>query len=167
MTCFTDSNYGGSETNGRSTTAGCFTFGFAMISSMSRKQDPVTLSSIESKYVVACQIGKKVVWLRKLLSDLFTKPISPTMINCDNQSSFKMFEDHVFHERTKHINNKYHYIRILVQYGIMKLQYVLTDEQVVDVLTKYLPNNKFEYLRSMLCLVDITDFINEKCLEET
>jgi len=51
----------------------------------------------------------------------------------------------------------------------MKLQYVLTDERVADVLTKSLPNMKFEYLRSMLDLVDITDFVTKdvwKKLEE-
>ena len=49
----------------------------------------------------------------------------------------------------------------------MKLQYVPTDDQVADILTKSLPNKKFEYLRSMFGLVDIIDFVNEKCLEET
>ena len=65
--------------------------------------------------------------------------MDPTVINCDNQSSIKMSEDPIFHERTTHINNKYHYIRVV------KLQYILTDEQVADILTKSLPNKKFEY----------------------
>ena len=123
-----------------------------MISWMSRKEDPVALSSAEVEYVAACEVGKEVVWLRKLLSNLFSKPMDPTIINCDNQSSIKMFEDPVFHARTKHINNKYHYIRSLVQDGVVKLQYIIINEQVVDVLTKSLPNKKFEYFRSMLGL---------------
>jgi len=86
-----------------------------MISWMSRKQDPVSLSSAKAEYVVACEIGKEVVWLRKLWSVLFGKPISPTVINCDNQSYIKMFEDIVFHARMTHIKNKFHCIRSLVQ----------------------------------------------------
>lgn len=105
--------------------------------------------------------------MRKLLSDLFEKPLIPIAINCDNQSNIKMYEDHVIHRRTKHINNKHHYFISLVQDGFVKLQYVLINEQVDNVLTKSLPNKKFEYLRSILGLVDITDFVNEKCLEET
>jgi len=63
-----------------------------------------------------------------------------------------------FHARMKHINNKYHYIRILVQNGVVKLQYILADEQVVDVLMKPLPNKNFEYFRSMFGLVDVAYF---------
>jgi len=159
LTSFTDSDWGGSETNERSTTGGCFSFGSAMISCMSRKQDLVALSGVEEEYVVSCEVGKEVVWLRKLLSDLFEKTLDPTVINCDNKSSIKMSEDPIFHARTKHINNQYHYIRSLVQVGVIKLQYTLTDEHIADVLTKSLPNKKFEHFRSMLRLVDVTNLV--------
>lgn len=64
----------------------------AMISWMSRKQDHVALSSVEAKYVATCDVGKEVVWLRKLLLALFGKPLDPTVINCVNQSGIKLSE---------------------------------------------------------------------------
>ena len=163
---FTESDWGGYETNGRSTIGGCFSLGAAMISWMSRKQDHIALNSAEAEYVAACEIGKEVVWLRKLLTYLFEKSLGPTVINCDNQSCIKMSGDPMFHSRMKHINNKFHFIRNLVQGGIVKLEYVSTDEQVIDILTKALPNKKFEYLRNMLGLVDIVDCIDDKSVEE-
>ena len=42
---------------------------------MSRKQDTVALSSAEAEYVVAYEVSKEAVWLRKLLSDLFEGPM--------------------------------------------------------------------------------------------
>lgn len=84
------------------------------------------------------------------------------MINCDNKINIKMFEDLVLHDRKKHINNKYHYIRNFVQDGVVKLQYIPTDEQVTDVLTKYLLSKEFEYFRSILGLVDITDIVDRE-----
>jgi hypothetical protein len=55
-----------------------------------------------------------------------------------------MMENHVFHDESKHIEIRYHYIHDMVQRGAIKLQYVNMDEQVADVLTKPLSCVKFE-----------------------
>ena len=68
-----------------------------------------------------------------------------TVILCDNQSCMKMTENLVFHDKMKHIEIQYFYICDMVQKGVIKLQYVSTDEQVADVLTKPLSRVKFEH----------------------
>ena len=62
----------------------------------------------------------------------------------------KLLEKPVFHENSKHIDIKYHYIRDMVQRGVVKLHYVVTDEKIVNVLTKPLEILKFEYFREKL-----------------
>jgi len=64
-----------------------------------------------------------------------------------------MSENPVLHDRSKHIEIKYHYIRDMVEKGAMKLQYVATDEQTADVLTKSFPRVKLEYFRDKLGVV--------------
>jgi hypothetical protein len=54
-----------------------------------------------------------------------------------------MMKKLVFHDKLKHIEIWYHYIRDMVQRGALKLQYVGTDEKVADVLTKPLSRVKF------------------------
>ena len=76
-----------------------------------------------------------------------------TLILCDNQSFIKMTENPVFHDKSKHIEIQYHYICDMVKRGAIKLQYVSTDEQVVDVLTKPLSHVKFEHFRDKLGIV--------------
>ena len=66
-----------------------------------------------------------------------------------------MSENPVFHEKLKHIEIKYHYIRDMVQRGVVKLQYVAIDEQISDVLTKPLARVKFEYFRDKLGVLQI------------
>ena len=61
----------------------------------------------------------------------------------------------MFHDKSKHIEIKYHYIKDTVQRGALKLQYVVTDEQIADVLTKPLARVKFEYFREKLSVLQI------------
>ena len=61
----------------------------------------------------------------------------------------------MFHEKSKHIEIKYHYIRDMVQRGLVKLQYVVTGEHIADVLTKPLARLKFEYFREKLGVLQI------------
>ena len=56
----------------------------------------------------------------------------------------------VFHDKSKHIEIRYHFIRDMVQKGAVELQYIPTDDQTADVLTKPLPRVKFEYFRGRL-----------------
>ena len=85
---------------------------------MSKKQESIALSSVEAEYIAACEASREVVWLRELLSDLFEGPMDPTMIHCDNTNCIRLYEDPMFHGKTKH-TNKYHYIRELVQNGVL------------------------------------------------
>ena len=64
-----------------------------------------------------------------------------------------MSKNPMFHDKSKHIEIKYHYIRDMVQRGAVKLQYVVMNEHIVDVLTKPLSRVKFKYLRERLGVI--------------
>ena len=66
-----------------------------------------------------------------------------------------MSENPVFHDKLKHIEIKYHYIRDMVQRQVVKLQYVAIDEQIANVLTKPLARVKFDYFREKLGVLQI------------
>ena len=67
----------------------------------------------------------------------------------------KLSENPDFHDKSKHIEIKYHYIRDMEQRGAVKLQYVVMDEQIADVLTNLLARVKFEYFREKLGVLQI------------
>ena len=81
----------------------------------------MALGIAESEYVAAFSASCEAVWLRKLLSGIFDLQLDATCIHCDNQSCVKLSENPVFHEKSKHIEIKYHYIRDMVQRGVVKL----------------------------------------------
>ena len=84
---------------------------------------------------------------------LFDKEVEVTDIHYDNQSCIKMTKNSVFHDKLKHIEIRYHYIWDMVQRRAIKLQYVPTEEQVANVLTKPLFLVKLEYLRDKIAVV--------------
>jgi hypothetical protein len=68
----------------------------------------------------------------------------------------------VFHERLKHIEIKYYFIRDKVQEGEVKLEYIPTDEKTEDILKKPLSRIKFAYFREKTGIVEITPLAEKK-----
>ena len=87
------------------------------------------------------------------MSSLFNLELDATVILYNNQSCIKMTENLVFHDKLKHIEIRYIYIQDMIQKVAIKLQYVSTDEQVADVLTKPLSQIKFEYFQDKIGVV--------------
>jgi hypothetical protein len=105
-----------------------------MISWSSRKHGSIAQSTAEAEYIAASDASKEAVWLGKLVSELFDDKLEATVVHCDNQSFIKLTENPVFHDRSKHIDMKYHFVRDIVQRKTVKLQYITTSKQVVDIL---------------------------------
>jgi hypothetical protein len=160
---YSDSDWAGSATDRKSTSGCCFSLGSTMISWFNRKQTSVALSSAEAEYMAASTASCEAIWLHKLLAGLFDQELDPTVIYCDNQSCIKLSENPVFHDRSKHIEIRYHFIRDRVQKGAVKLQYIPTDQQVVDILTKPLAKGKFEAFRDRLGLVQNSFLAKREC----
>jgi hypothetical protein len=147
---YTDSDWAGSAVDQKSTSGCCFSLGSGMISWLSRKQTSVALSTSEAEYIATSVASREAVWLWKLLAGIFDLELEPTLIHCDNQSCVKLTENPVFHDRSKHIEIKYHYIWDMVERRVVELQYISTDEQIANILTKPLSRVKYEYFRDKL-----------------
>ncbi|KAB2620230.1 hypothetical protein D8674_039646 [Pyrus ussuriensis x Pyrus communis] len=65
-------------------------------------------------------------------------------------SAIAMAKNPVFHQKTRHINRKFHFIREVIQAKEIELMYCKTEEQIPDILTKALPKDRFVYLRELL-----------------
>jgi hypothetical protein len=78
------------------------------------------------------------------------------VIYCDNQSCIKLSENPIFHDRSKHIEIRYHFIQDRIQKGAVKLRYISTDEQVANILTKPSVKRKFVFFRDKLGVMQNT-----------
>ena len=150
---YIDAYWVGSVSERKITLGGCYCLGPTMISWFSRKQYSVSLSMTEAEYITTCYASCEAIWLQKLMSSLFDVDLDTILTLCDNGSRIKMMENPVFHDNSKHIEIWYFCIRDMVQKGAIKIQYVSTDEQVVDVMIKSLSRVKFEYFHDKLGVV--------------
>jgi hypothetical protein len=114
-------------------------------------------------YIAASDASKEAVWLRKLVFGLFGDKLKMTVVHCDNRSCIKLTKNPIFHDRSKHIDMKYHYIRDLVQRKTVNLQYIATSEQVGDILTKPLTSRQFVQLRGKLGVVENDSLTKREC----
>ena len=92
-----------------------------------------------------------------------SRELDSTIIHCDNHSCIKLSENPVFHDRSKHIKMRYYFIKDLVQRGALKLQYIRTDEQIANILTKPLTASKFVYFCDKLGMAEnasLVDFLS-------
>jgi len=116
---YSDADWADNVVDRKSTSGHCFCLGSALISWMSRKQKSVALSTAEVVYIAASMASCEAVWLRKLFSELFRRVLDTkrvldtTVILCDNQSGIRLSENLVFHDRSKHIDIKYHFIHFI------------------------------------------------------
>ena len=101
--------------------------------------------------------------MRKNLVGWFGSHLDPTVIYCDNQSCIKLSINHVFHDRSKHIDIQYHHLRDFVQQKIMLLQYIPMEDQYVDIMTKALTKSKFEYHRDRIGVKDNPFLFEREC----
>ena len=134
-----------------------------MISWSRRKQGSVAQSTTEAEYIAASTACREAMWLRKLLGGLLSVKLEPTVIRCDNQSCIKLSENPMFHDKSKHIEMKYHFIQDMVQKGMVKLQYVSTEEHIADVMTKPLSVTTFRHFRDKLGMEENVSLTEREC----
>jgi hypothetical protein len=134
----------------KSTSGVAYFFGESPVSWLSQKQKVVALSSCKAEYIVAATTACQGVWLRRLLSDLMNKEEERVVLNIDNKSAISLCKNPVHHDRSKHIDTKYHYIRECVEKSKIKVNYVCTDDQLADILTKSLGRLKFLEMRGRI-----------------
>ncbi|GJS14650.1 retrotransposon protein, putative, unclassified [Tanacetum coccineum] len=119
--------------------------GDKLVSWMSKKQDCTAISSAEAEYVVLSRSCAQVMWMRTQLKDYgFNYKKIP--LYCDSQSAIAISCNPVQHSHTKHIHTRYHFIKELVENGIIELYFVRSEYQLAEIFTKALPEDRFQYL---------------------
>ncbi|WVZ59946.1 hypothetical protein U9M48_010027 [Paspalum notatum var. saurae] len=145
---YSDSDHDGDIDTSKSTSGILFFLGKCLVSWQSVKQQVVALSSCEAEYIAASTASTQALWLARLLGDLLGRDTDAVELRVDSKSALALAKNPVFHERSKHIRVRYHFIRDCWEEGSIKARYINTKDQLADLLTKPLGRIKFLELRS-------------------
>lgn len=141
---YTDADFARDIESRRSTTGYAFLIGGSIVTWRSQRQKTVALSTTEAEYMAACEGAKEAVWLRQILIDIGYKQDAATPIYIDNQSAIRLVKNPELHHRTKHIDVRLHFIRGLFESQIISVDYMRSEKQLADVLTKPLQLQNFQ-----------------------
>nr|GFA40600.1 retrovirus-related Pol polyprotein from transposon TNT 1-94 [Tanacetum cinerariifolium] len=97
------------------------------------------------QYVAVSSCCAQVLWMRTQLMD-YGFFYDKVPIYCDSKSAIAISCNSVQHTHTKHIDVRYHFIKDHVEKGMIELYFVGTDYQLVDLLTKSMPEARFKFL---------------------
>jgi hypothetical protein len=156
LTGFSDSDHAGDTDDRKSTTSIVFFLNSGIITWASQKQKVVALSSYEAEYIAATMAACQGVWLSRLLGELIEKPTATVKLHVDNQSAIELAKNPVHHERSKHIDTRFHYIRECIEEGKVDISHVGTDGHLADILTKALGHAKFLEMRLKLGVMAVS-----------
>ena len=140
----------------RSTTGYVFMAGDGAISWCSKRQISRALSSTAAEYVALSEASREACWLRNLYSEMgLLNERIPTMIRGDNEGSLAMARNPQYHKRSKHIDLRWHWIRELIEDGIVTVDSCRDPDQTADILTKALHRQKHQKHAKEMGLVSI------------
>ncbi|GJY52565.1 zinc finger, CCHC-type containing protein [Tanacetum coccineum] len=104
----------------------------------SKKQTCITGSTTESKFVALAAVGKETEWLRNLIHEIsiWPKPIAPISIHCDSAATLAKAYSQIYNCKSRHLGVRHSMIRELIMNGVISIEFVRSQHNLADHLTK-------------------------------
>ncbi|PHT27902.1 hypothetical protein CQW23_32497 [Capsicum baccatum] len=149
---YADFDFAGDHYKRRSLTGYDFTIGGFSMSLKATLRTTVALSTTEVEYIAITEAFKEAIWLKGLFGEL-RKDLQITTVFCDSKSAIFLMKDQMFHERTKHIDIRYHFVREIIGRGVIVVSKISTHDNPTDMMTKTLPSAEFEHCLDLILSV--------------
>ena len=141
---YVDSDYAGDKEEYKSTTGYIFFLANGPITYGSKIQPITAQSTTEAEYIAMSKAAKEATYIKALATELGFYNQNSIPLYCDNNGAIQLAKNPAFHERSKHIGIRYHFIRQKLADNTISIHYIPTKDQKADGLTKPLPTSKFK-----------------------
>ena len=105
--------------------------------------------------MAAAAAAMHAVWLSRLIADIQGTETKSVKLQVDNKSAITLSKNLVHHDHSKHIDLRYHFIRDCVETSKIDIEYVGTEDQLADVLTKSLGRVQFMELKKRIGVEEV------------
>jgi uncharacterized protein YjeT (DUF2065 family) len=140
---FSDADWAGQSDDGRSMTGGVLMVAGGVVAWSSRRQSTVAISSMESEFIALVSATADARWIQQLLQEIGMSDKLPIPIFVDNKAVIDYCNNESNSSRTRHFNIKYHFVRDEVAQQHIKLEWIPTEDQIADIMTKPLDRPLF------------------------
>ena len=117
----------------------------ALISWKSKSGKSVTLSLTEAEYFACSEAAKEVMFIKNVLETMGIEVKLPMIIKVDNTGAIYLANNYTAGQRTKHIDIRVHYVREYIHDGIIKIEFVRSENNDADILTKNTTEELFKF----------------------
>ncbi|CAM8998041.1 unnamed protein product [Rhodiola kirilowii] len=135
---YTDASWITNLEDHSSTSGWVFLLGGSAISWASKKQTCITSSTMEYEFIALVATGKEAEWLRNLVHEipLWPKPVTPISIHCDSKATLAKAYSQMYNVKSRHMCVRHSAVCELITHGVISIDYVRTQQNLVDHLTK-------------------------------
>lgn len=149
---FTDSDWASDRSDRKSTTGCVVRFNNDIINWLSKKQKSVAVSTAEAEYMAMAEGVKEALWCRSWIAEVFNIDVC-ARLRCDNTAANNLGKNDVIHDRSKHIDIRYHFIRDEQKKEHINVMHVKSCDNQADILTKAVGKQIHHKLRDLLTAV--------------
>lgn len=151
LTAFSDADYASCRDSRKSLSGVLVKHCGAPVLWKATKQSTVAESTTEAEFIAASTASREIVWARKFLTEVGElENNEATKLMVDNQSAIRLIKNNQVHSKIKHLDIRLMAIRERVEERQVNVEYISTDNQQADILTKPLAPKQFKQLRNIM-----------------
>ena len=141
---FSDADWAGDQDTRKSISGYMIFICGVLVCWRSKAQSCVALSSSESEWYALSKAVKEVPYLVQVMMFLGVKVKLPVTVKVDNMGAVYMSENQASSQRTRHMDTRHKYIVSLQEQGLIKVEFVRSEENTSDICTKNVTVDLYE-----------------------
>ena len=94
-------------------------------------------------YIAISELCTEILFIKSILEFLKIEIKLPIIVHCDNIGAIYLGNNAKLSQRTKHFNVKHHFVREYIEKRLIKIEFVRSEENEVDIWTKKLKQDTY------------------------